>query len=279
MGARALSARALSLCRTLAVSLCRLRTTELLPLFHFAPYCSPASSSLCLASPLVRLQLLVLFRILSIFNLNLDILAPECLQASLTITYVQKWLFIEGMPLLIVFFLVVAHVFKLLYKLACTTKRKEKLNAHLPTLVSSTITVFRLLFFYLTRTSMDALTCIPTTPPQFRDISDPLNPKDPLLYMAGELLYRAYWLNFQSPASCRFTCADPLCSICPASQVSLLSRARNSSASFSVSLVFVQRAASARRCCCASLRSSRSPFTVSRFRLSRCGFCTATALR
>ena len=150
-------------------------------------------------------QLLSLFQILSIFNLNIDIVAPECLNPN--ITYVQKWFFIEALPILIVSVFIVLHVVKLLYKLACTTKRKEKLNAHLPALISSTITVFRLLFFYLTRTSMDVLACIPTTPPQFQDRSDPLNPKNPILYMAGQLKYRAL-LRCALCAACCALCAE-----------------------------------------------------------------------
>lgn len=42
-------------------------------------------------------ELLKLFRFLSIFNLNIEITAPECLSPN--ISYPTKWYFIEGLPL------------------------------------------------------------------------------------------------------------------------------------------------------------------------------------
>ncbi len=38
-----------------------------------------------------------LFNILSAFNLNLDLIAPECALPS--VTYWQKWVFIEALPI------------------------------------------------------------------------------------------------------------------------------------------------------------------------------------
>jgi len=116
-----------------------------------------------------------------------EIVAPECLNPG--ISYHAKWFFIEALPLLLISVFALIHAGKVLYKWTCTSKKRSQLNAHLPTLISTIIVVFRLLYLYLTRTSMDALSCLTTTPPEFRDRSDPLNPKDPVLYMAGQIDY------------------------------------------------------------------------------------------
>jgi len=109
--------------------------------------------------------------------------APECLNPG--ISYHVKWLFIEALPVLLIFVFALIHVLKLLYKLACTNKKKSQLNAHLPTLVATIIVVFRLLYLYLTKTSMDALSCLATTPPEFKDKAK----TEPILYMAGQIDY------------------------------------------------------------------------------------------
>jgi hypothetical protein len=116
-----------------------------------------------------------------------EIVAPECLNPG--ISYHAKWFFIEALPLLLISVFALIHAGKVLYKWTCTSKKRSQLNAHLPTLIATIIVVFRLLYLYLTRTSMDALSCLTTTPPEFRDRSDPLNPKDPVLYMAGQIDY------------------------------------------------------------------------------------------
>jgi hypothetical protein len=109
--------------------------------------------------------------------------APECLNPG--ISYHVKWMFIEGLPLLLITCFVLIHVLKVLYKVACTSKRKSQLNAHLPTLVGTIIVVFRLLYLYLTKTSMDALSCLATTPPEFKDKEKTIA----ILYMAGQIDY------------------------------------------------------------------------------------------
>ena len=110
------------------------------------------------------------------------LLSSLLLRCSLSpnLTYAQKWSFIELLPLTLMALFVFIHMLKMAYKASCTSKSKKQLNAHLPTLVSTLIVVFRVLYLYLTKTSMDALSCLTTTPPEFRDRADPKNPKDPI---------------------------------------------------------------------------------------------------
>lgn len=89
------------------------------------------------------------------------------------------------LPLTLTGVFLVIHLLKMLYKYCCTSKTKKQLTAHLPTLVSTLIVVIRVLYLYLTKTSMDALSCLTTTPPEFRDKAK----TDAITYMAGQLDY------------------------------------------------------------------------------------------
>jgi len=63
-------------------------------------------------------ELFNIMMILSVFNLNIDIVAPECLNPGLSY---------HAMPLLISTLFLLIHVGKVLYKLVCTSKRKSQL--------------------------------------------------------------------------------------------------------------------------------------------------------
>jgi len=99
---------------------------------------------------------------LSVFNLNLDLAAPEC--ASPDLRYTDKWVAIMMLPLIIFSFFGLAHLGKYVYKRWFKAVAVEKRNSHLPTLVSTSLLMFYLLYLYLTRTTFDIFNCSPTDP-------------------------------------------------------------------------------------------------------------------
>jgi hypothetical protein len=104
-----------------------------------------------------------LFQIMSAFNFNLDLIAPECAIPSVNV--VDKWLAIELLPLLAMAVFMILHAVKTLHKLLCTTKTKgPKLTSHVPVMISTLIVIIRTLYLYLTRTTLDVFNCIPTVP-------------------------------------------------------------------------------------------------------------------
>jgi len=104
-----------------------------------------------------------LFLILSAFNVNLELAAPECLLEN--VTFYNKWLAIEMLPLLAIGFLGILYMFKLSYKACCLNKKKNQLHSHLPQMVSVFIVAFRVLYLFLTRSALDVFNCSPTDPP------------------------------------------------------------------------------------------------------------------
>jgi len=109
-------------------------------------------------------QIKVLFRILSAFNLNIEIVAPECLMP--TITFVQKWGIIVGLPFIL------AGFFGFLYLLSVAKKyffngirEKKKLWGSMSLLVSSVLILSYLFYLYMCRTIVDVFNCVPTNPP------------------------------------------------------------------------------------------------------------------
>jgi len=103
------------------------------------------------------------FLIMSAFNFNLEIVAPEC--AIPEVSFAGKWLFIEGLPLLGWCFLILIHGVQITYKLTFTSQRGANLISHIPALISTGIVVLRVLYIYITRTTFDVFNCAPTNPP------------------------------------------------------------------------------------------------------------------
>ena len=117
----------------------------------------------------------VLYSIFSAFSLNLDLAAPEC--AFKTITYPIKWTFIELLPLFALVTLAVVYAAIYIYKRLCFNITAEKRHDHYPQLIACVIVMFRVLYIYLTRMSLDVFNCLPTMPP------------DGKTYMGGLLQY------------------------------------------------------------------------------------------
>jgi hypothetical protein len=93
-----------------------------------------------------------------------------------TVKWWMKFAFIELLPLTFLFLFGIVVLIKMAYKAACLTqKSKQDLYSHVPSLISTAIIIFRLLFLYLTRTSMNVMNCAP------------LQPSDGFEYMSGDL--------------------------------------------------------------------------------------------
>ena len=92
------------------------------------------------------------------------------------------------------------HFGRYLFKKLYLHVNRQYLWSHTPTLVSTSVVMFRVLYLYLTRTSFDVLNCTSTDPPEFRD---PINKRDPIEYMSGMIEYPCWephsWQVFLFP--------------------------------------------------------------------------------
>jgi hypothetical protein len=104
-----------------------------------------------------------LFHVLSAFNLNIEIVAPECLIPD--VSYKAKFWFIMLLPLSVGGLLALNYVLVLAYKALILGQDKRRSHDHAPALVSSTLVLLYILYLYLTRTILDVFNCTPTSPP------------------------------------------------------------------------------------------------------------------
>ena len=107
------------------------------------------------------------------FNLNIEIVAPECLIPNLSYTY--KFAFIMTLPLAIAAVFALAYAWLVVWKRCLRGIRdRRKVYSPEPFLVSSCLVLLYIMYLYLTRTVMDIFDCTPTTPPDSRsDASAP----------------------------------------------------------------------------------------------------------
>ena len=120
----------------------------------------------CVCVALARWQM---FHLFSVFNLNLEITAPECSIPDLS--YKLKWFFIQALPLGAAMLFLLLHL-TLLFKKRCLLGRKRRLNSHLSAMVGMFFTMLYVLYLYLTRTVLDVFDCSPTDPPDGKEYLD-----------------------------------------------------------------------------------------------------------
>ncbi len=104
-----------------------------------------------------------LLHVLSAFNLNIEIVAPECLIPD--VSYKQKFWFIMLLPVSVGGLLLGGLFTSLALWKIIKGMPKKKWFSHKPTLISSTLILFYMLYLYLTRTVFDVFNCSPTQPP------------------------------------------------------------------------------------------------------------------
>jgi hypothetical protein len=102
-----------------------------------------------------------LFQILSAFNLNIEVVAPECILPDLQ--YKQKWSFIMALPIsLTVFFMLITAV-QVVYRMLIKGK-KVSLGNQGASFMSMTMLLMYVLYIYLTRNILDIFNCQPHDP-------------------------------------------------------------------------------------------------------------------
>jgi hypothetical protein len=104
-----------------------------------------------------------MFQILSFFNFNVDVTAPECLVPDLP--FEIKWYAMMGLPLMAGGALSFVWCSKLCFKFCCKGKKKwRELNTH----ASRILATFTLLYYYmylsLTKTALRVFNCNPIVP-------------------------------------------------------------------------------------------------------------------
>jgi hypothetical protein len=114
-----------------------------------------------------------LFHILSAFNLNIEIVSPDCIVPD--ITFKQKWIFVMLLPICIFGMFMLVHLGQVGYKY-CVLGRRKDLFKHQGALAAAGLALFYLLYLYLTRTILEVFNCAPTSPID-----------DGYTYMAGTL--------------------------------------------------------------------------------------------
>jgi len=103
-----------------------------------------------------------LFHVLSAFNLNIEIVAPECIVPNLA--FKQKWSFIMALPIAITFFFALVTGVTASYKAFIKGQRVKFLNQG-AALASSVLLLMYVMYIYLTRNVLDIFNCTPTDPP------------------------------------------------------------------------------------------------------------------
>lgn len=104
-----------------------------------------------------------IFHIMSAFNLNLEITAPECLVPD--IAFVTKWLIIMAIPLGCAFMLFVAWAVGVLYNRASRGGSWKEINAHAGRIVAGYMIMLYFLYLYISKQILDIFNCSPTDPP------------------------------------------------------------------------------------------------------------------
>lgn len=126
-----------------------------------------------------------ILRVLSAFNLNLDLAAPEC--AIPDMTFSAKWFLMAGIPV------AVGAVFALSFGAQYCWKRfikgmaKRKWTEHGDRYVSITIVVAYILYFQETRNSLDVFNCNSTDPPDGKEYLSGMT--DVVCFETGEHLF------------------------------------------------------------------------------------------
>ena len=106
-----------------------------------------------------------LFLLLSAFNFNLELIAPEC--AIPSVTYAGKWLFVEGMPLFAWLCLFSVYVAQAAFKWLVMGRSKKDVHSHIYGLIATGVVVQRVLYLYMTRSTLDIFNCAPSNPPDY----------------------------------------------------------------------------------------------------------------
>ena len=107
--------------------------------------------------PLIR-KIMLWF---SMFNLNLDIAAPEC--AFPDITFTTKWSMIQSVPLISIVLMLVGHAIRLVVRKV--QHRRTSWRGGLALISGNTMLLLYCIFLPMTKSILDVFNCSPTIPP------------------------------------------------------------------------------------------------------------------
>jgi hypothetical protein len=106
-----------------------------------------------------------LLHILSAFNLNLDIVAPECLVPD--VSFRTRWAFVMLLPVSLSALFAVIHAINGVYASVVKGQSLKKAFEDPSSFISSVLLLMYLLYIYLTRQVLDVFNCAPTEPPSY----------------------------------------------------------------------------------------------------------------
>lgn len=115
----------------------------------------------------MSLQIKQLLYMLSAFNLNIEIVAPECIVPE--VSYSLKFGVIVLLPVALLAFLGVLAGAATVWKWCILRQKKRIACTHSHATIATGSLLMYFFFLYLTRTSLDTLNCVPTTPPTYDD--------------------------------------------------------------------------------------------------------------
>jgi hypothetical protein len=124
------------------------------------------------------------FLLLSAFNFNLELIAPEC--AIPDITFKGKWLFIEALPLGAWLLLCFNYSLKFLWRLIVLRQDRKVASNHFFEVIATGVVVQRVMYMYITRTTLDVYNCAATDPPDYDKNGNMI------YYMAWNLTIKCY---------------------------------------------------------------------------------------
>jgi hypothetical protein len=104
-----------------------------------------------------------IFAILSVFNLNIELVNPECIVEN--IDYDVKFIAVLALPLALASVFLVLHIFRYLYNTCVLQRERERRNEHLPLLIGALWSMTYVLYLVETSQVLSAFNCSPTTPP------------------------------------------------------------------------------------------------------------------
>ena len=111
--------------------------------------------------PMIRQML----QVLSAFNLNLEITAPECIVPDLG--YITKWAFLMLVPAAVMAIFAVFFVVYFVFTWCVKGHGFKDSANHVDMLIKAVCVMFYVLYLNLARLTADALNCTPTDPPEY----------------------------------------------------------------------------------------------------------------
>ena len=129
-------------------------------------------------------ELTNLWNMLSAFNLNIDLAAPECWQGA-DFTYDQKWMVVEFTPLALMLMSFAVYVIKYCFKRF--KGRRARLHSHAPKLFGTTVTIFYYTYLYVTTKTLSVFNCQPTMPSDGFQYMTEVGTGDGICYQEGSM--------------------------------------------------------------------------------------------